>query len=311
MSGQPDDTLVFVMAPALTWQEAWAVWLRENGRAQKTIEAYLQDTRHFGAWYAHQNGQDFEPGALTRTDVRLYFEWQKSVKAAVTSRNRRLASLRVLTGWAREIGLLDYDVTDRMKRERFERTPRAKSEDEWQGLLSAVCQGEHLKCQTERHAALGLRDRVIVQLLGMGLRIGEVAGLDVDDLHGEQIHVRGKGGVERDVFISEQLERDLRSLAGQRCEGPLVVGWDSERLTTGQIRRRVKLVGAAAGVEVDPHDLRHTSVYRQLDFYLRQGMSIPTAVDAVRQAHGHADNRTTMTYLRARGDQMRAAARAL
>ena len=82
-------------------------------------------------------------------------------------------------------------------------------------------------------------------------------------------------------------------------------------MTTGQIRRRVKMIGQAAGIDVDPHDLRHTSVYRQLDWYLQQGMSIPTAIDAVRQAHGHRDNRTTMTYLRARQDQMRAAARAL
>jgi integrase/recombinase XerC len=302
---------VFVVAPMLTWEEAWASWLHENGRARLTIAAYLQDLHHFGQWYARQNGQAFAPEMLNRTDVRAYFDWQKSIKAAVTSRNRRLASLRVLVEWVKENGLLDYDPTDRMKRERFERTPRAKSEDEWQGLLSAVCQGEHLKRKTERHAALGLRDRAILQLLGAGLRIAEVAGLDVDDLHGEQIHVRGKGGVERDIFVSEQLEGDLRSLAGTRSYGPLVCGWDGERLTTGQIRRRVKLVGEAAGVEVDPHDLRHTSVYRQLDYYLTTGMSIPTAVDAVRQAHGHADNRTTMTYLRARSEQMRAAARAL
>lgn len=310
MSTQPDER-VFVVAPSMTWQEAWAAWLHENGRARKTIEAYLQDVRHFGSWYARQNGQAFEPGLLTRTDARLYFEWQKSVKAAVTSRNRRLASLRVLAGWAREMGLLDYDPTDRMKRERFERTPRAKSEGEWQDILSAACESRHLKCQTERHAALGPRDRVIVRLLGAGLRIGEVAGLDVDDLHGDAVHVRGKGGIERDVFVSEQLEQDLSELAGGRCAGPLVRGWNGERLTTGQIRRRLKLVGLAAGVDVDPHDLRHTSVYRQLDYYLQSGMSIPTAVDAVRQAHGHADSRTTMTYLRARQEQMRAAARAL
>lgn len=310
MNAETVDLNNVCIAPTLAWQEAWAAWLHENNRAALTIAAYLQDVNHFGKWYARANRQAFTPDLLTRTDVRSYFEWQKSVKTAVTSRNRRLASLRVLVQWSREIGLLDYDPTDRMKRERFERTPRAKTETEWQSLLSTVAGGEHLACHTERHAELWLRDRVILQLLGAGLRIAEVAGLDVDDLHGDQIHVRGKGGVERDVFVSEQLEQDLLAV-GSRSAGPMITGWSGERLTTGQIRRRVKMIGQAAGVDVDPHDLRHTSVYRQLDWYLQQGMSIPTAIDAVRQAHGHADNRTTMTYLRARQDQMRAAARAL
>jgi integrase/recombinase XerC len=306
-----NDLSTWTVTPTLAWQEAFALWLHENGRAEKTISAYEQDARHFGKWFGRQNGQPFTPDLLTRTDVRLYFDWQKSVKAAVTSRNRRLASLRVLAEWAQGLGLLNCDPTDRMKRERFERTPRAKSEDEWQTICGTVQNGRHLKLHTDKYALLGLRDQVIIALMGVGLRIAEVAGLDVDDCHGESIHVRGKGGIERDVFISEQLERDLRSLGGTRTAGALICGWNGERLTTGQIRRRVKDIGVAAGIDLDPHDLRHTSVYRLLDWYLKEGMSIPTAVDAVRQAHGHSDSRTTMTYLRAREEQMRAAARAL
>jgi site-specific recombinase XerD len=299
------------VAPTLAWQEAWALWLHENNRAELTISAYLQDARHFGAWYERHNHQPFSPDLLTRTDVRQYFDWQKGVKAAVTSRNRRLASLRVLAEWAQGEGLLSCDPTDRMKRERFERTPRAKTEVEWQSILGAAEGGAHLKCQTANYAALGLRDRVVIELMGVGLRIAEAAGMDVDDFHGEEIHVRGKGGIERDVMISERLESDIRALIGSRTAGALICGWNEERLTTGQIRRRVKAIGAAAGIDLDPHDLRHTSVYRLLDWYLAQDVSLPTAVDAVRQAHGHSDSRTTMTYLRARKEQMREAARAL
>lgn len=305
------DLTQWRVAPTLAWQEAFALWLHENDRAEKTISAYLQDLRHFGKWFESQGGQPFSPSLLTRADVRLYFEWQKSVKAAVTSRNRRLASLRVLAEWAQGLGLLDGDPTERMKQERFERTPRAKNEGEWQMILSAAGEGAHLKHETEKYAALGLRDCAIIELMGVGLRIAEVAGMDMDDFHGDEIHVRGKGGVERDVMISERLENGLRALVGSRTAGALICGWNGERLTTGQIRRRVKEIGKAAGIDLDPHDLRHTSVYRLLDWYLQNGLSIPTAVDAVRQAHGHADNRTTMTYLRARKEQMRAAARAL
>jgi integrase len=117
-------------------------------------------------------------------------------------------------------------------------------------------------------------------------------------------------GDESYVYISEQLAADLAAWC-QGKTGALIVDAQGARLTTGQVRRRVEQVGLAAGMALKPHDLRHTRVYRLLDFYINQGLNIPTAVDAVRQDMGHGDSRTTMMYLRARDSQKREAARAL
>lgn len=292
------------------WMGEFSVWLVEQDKASLTVEAYLQDARHLAGWYAGISGQDFSPALLTKAVVRDYLAWQKSIKAAVASRNRRLATVRVLAGWAREMGLISTDPCASFHRERFERTPRAKDEGEWQDILSVVTAGTQLKRNTARQGWLGLRDRLIIGMLGVGLRIAEVVAMDVDDVHGEEIRVRGKGGIERDVYISEQLAADLAAWC-QGKTGALIVDAQGARLTTGQVRRRVEQVGLAAGMALKPHDLRHTRVYRLLDFYINQGLNIPTAVDAVRQDMGHGDSRTTMMYLRARDSQKREAARAL
>lgn len=298
-----------------TWMSDFEGWLNDQGKANLTVEAYLQDVRHLVKWFAStgQSWEAFNPANLTKSVVQAYMDWQKANKAAVASRNRRMATLHVLCGWAREQGLLNSDPMANFHHERFERTPRAKDEDEWQGILQVVTSGAQLKLHTERQALLGQRDRLIIGLLGVGLRVAEVVALDVDDVSdkdGDQIHVRGKGGIERDIYISEQLAADLHSWMAGRT-GALIVDASGQRITTGQVRRRVEMVGEAAGMVLKPHDLRHTRVYRLLDWYLKQGMDIPTAVDAVRQDMGHADSRTTMMYLRARDSQKRQAARAL
>jgi integrase len=87
----------------------------------------------------------------------------------------------------------------------------------------------------------------------------------------------------------------------------VITDWHGGRLTTGQIRRRVQAIGDAAGVEVQPHDLRHTYVYRLMDRALEGGRALPAALDMVRQQACHQDSRTTMTYLRARREDVRAA----
>jgi integrase/recombinase XerC len=305
-----------------TWTEAWAAWLKENDRSEKTISAYLQDLRHFGRWYEQVNGgQAFSPDQLNRTDVRSYFEWQAQTKTAVNSRNRRLASLRVLVEWGRSIGILDYDPTDKIKRaDQSKLPPRAKDNDEYNSLLSASAGSTHLKRHTEKHALLGLRDEVIFGLMARaGLRIAEVAGLDVADLHLDEgtIRVLGKGNKLGWIRVGSELAGEIRRWLEERKRHgisgiSLVCNWDGERLSTSQIRRRILLVGQAAGVKVKPHDLRHTYIYRLLDVFLtQQDMALPVAIDAVRQQARHSDSRTTMMYLRASDNQIKQAVEAL
>jgi integrase len=84
-----------------------------------------------------------------------------------------------------------------------------------------------------------------------------------------------------------------------------VTDWNGNRITTGQIRRRLYAIAEKAGVAVKPHDLRHTYIYRLMDQALEGDRPLPAALDLVRQQACHGDARTTQSYLRARRSEIR------
>ena len=129
-------------------------------------------------------------------------------------------------------------------------------------------------------AARRLRDRAVVELLyGGGLRVGELASLDVRDvdlLRGD-VRVLGKGGVERVVPLPEQARRsigrylDARSAPGLLSE-PLFTSLRAHRegprrLDTRDVRRILRRRAMRAGVRdrVHPHRLRHSYATHLLD----------------------------------------------
>lgn len=315
------------VAPTLHWSEDFALWLHEHDRMPKTISAYLQDVRHFGKFFervntplgeAHMRGVKFSPDQLNATDIKAYFAGQDADKSvAPTSRNRRLASLRVLVEWAVERGILEYDPTVCIKRVAVELAPRDRSVDEMVKLEGAVLSRSHIRGKTARHDLLGLRDEVIWTLFAeAGLRIHEIAGLDITDIDitGSEINVLGKGAKKAKVIIASALVSVLQGWMAQMpmsLDGALITDWNGKRISTGQIRRRLYLIGEAAGVDVKPHDLRHTYVYRLLDTMLEQGKHMPVALDAARKQARHGDVKTTMMYLRSRESQIRAAVEAM
>ncbi len=314
MTPQVDITMLEV-GTGVPWIEAFGAWLHEHDRRPNTISAYLQDLRHFGKFFQLENNQAFEPGLLNATDVKKYFARQDADKSvATTSRNRRLASLRVLVEWSVEVGVLEYDPTVCIKREKAELSPRDRTADEMNRLNAVIDEGAHLRCASEGHAWLGLRDRVTWLLMkDAGLRIHEVAGLDVDDLDfdANKLHILGKGGKKAPVIVSTAFMETIASFLNLRpasASQALITDWHGQRLTTGQIRRRVKLMGAAAEVQnLNPHDLRHNFVYSVLDSMLEKGSHMPVALDAARKQARHGDAKTTMMYLRSRDSQIRAA----
>jgi integrase len=116
------------------------------------------------------------------------------------------------------------------------------------------------------------------------------------------------------VIIPSTLVKALASWVDRKpisAEGALITDWNGKRISTSQIRRRLYLIGQAAGVDVKPHDLRHTYVYSLLDAMLAQGKNMPVALDAARKQARHGDVKTTMLYLRSRDSQIRAAVEAM
>lgn len=299
----------------MNWQEAFLDYLihdhvkRGGGElSENSLKANLQDVRHF----ARFAGGSFHPREMTAELVKAYFAWQDEIKAAARSRNRRLASLRNLVKFCLAEGWLDRDPTVRIKRRGLSQLPRrAKNDDEMVALQAVAQVSAHLKKSTRKYDLLGLRDKVIFGLFASAiLRISEIEHADVDDLYLEQSTMRilGKGDVEGWIYLPDDLVADLREWLAKRPRGgqALITDWRGQRLSAGQIRRRLYQMADEAGVDVKPHDLRHTGIERILRTAM-QGGGMPRwkAVEIAQLQARHLDKRTTEGYLRASWDEIR------
>ncbi|MBW2120591.1 MAG: tyrosine-type recombinase/integrase, partial [Deltaproteobacteria bacterium] len=123
----------------------------------------------------------------------------------------------------------------------------------------------------EGESAFDARDRAILETLySSGLRVGELAGLDVDsaDLDVAVVRVMGKGRKERIVPLGSKAVEALRSYLAKReslqgadpQERALFLNRWGRRLTPRSIARIVEKYAGRCGLPkgVSPHSLRHT-----------------------------------------------------
>lgn len=142
------------------------------------------------------------------------------------------------------------------------------------------------------------RDQMMVAvLLDTGMRAGELASLDVGDIHWDDGYmlVNGKTG-ERAVpaqkslrFVRKYLSRERRS---EGHSDRLVRSWEGFPVTGRDITVAIRRLAARAGVsasKIGPHTFRHTFALE----YLRSGGD----VFSLKRILGHAQLRTTEQYV--------------
>ena len=146
---------------------------------------------------------------------------------------------------------------------------------------------------------LSRRDHAMLELLySSGLRLAELAGLDVVDLDlGDRtVRVLGKGSKTRILPVGKQAITALRAWLADRtalAKGgvtALFVGQNGERLGARAIQRRIGrwATAAGAGVPVHPHMLRHSFATHLLES--------SRDLRGVQELLGHADISTTQVY---------------
>ncbi|RYM06335.1 tyrosine recombinase XerS [Sporolactobacillus sp. THM7-7] len=161
------------------------------------------------------------------------------------------------------------------------------------------------------------RDTAIVSLiLGSGLRLSEVVGLDVGDVDFKKRMVRviRKGNKEQYVFFSEQAGLDLKDYLDVRTEkyrlppsnkalfvsAPMGPKGTTRRLSPRAIENMVKKYAAAFGKPaLTVHKLRHSFATR----YQAENNDIPK----LRRQLGHSSIQTTMIYTHLQNDELKKA----
>ena len=152
-------------------------------------------------------------------------------------------------------------------------------------LIDNVESGEKLtKAQKRWHEKTRDRDlAIIVTLLGTGVRVTELVGLDIGDLDFDNgaMRVIRKGGNEDMVYFGEEVEEMLRNYLDERLEmtpepgheNALFISQNNTRITVRSVERLVKKYASTATAKrITPHKLRSTygtALYQETgDIYL-------------------------------------------
>lgn len=291
------------LPPAL--QQAHEAFVRhlelERGRSAHTVRAYAGDVASL-LEHARRLGVH-EPAGLDLAALRSWLARLRSGGAARTTLARKGSSARVFTAWAHRRGLLAADPGLLLATPRGQRPlPEVLRADESARLLDAVDGGE----------PQDLRDRLVLELLyATGARVGELCGLDVDDVDAERrvLRVLGKGAKERSVpygvpaqqAVSAWLARGRPAWAGPGSGAALLLGARGGRLDPRTARTVVhrRLADVPGAPDLGPHGLRHSAATHLLE----GGADLR----AVQELLGHASLATTQIYTHVSVERLRKA----
>jgi site-specific recombinase XerD len=285
-------------AEEASWEAALAGfdgWQRARGMGEKTRRAYGVDLAQLGEWAA---GRGLEPGALTHRDLRRFAAVLGERGAAKSTVARKLAAIRTFYRQLVERGEIEANPADLVS------SPRKDS------YLPHVLKPAEVAELLERipgATPLDVRDRAMFELAyAAGLRAEELVNLDLQsaDPDAEQVRVEGKGGRTRVVPAGEHAWRALdRYLTRARPaldageSGALFLSKSGRRLSTSDVRRRLKLQARRVGIS--PHTLRHSFATHLLE----GGADLRT----IQELLGHASISTTQTYTRVESSRLKMA----
>ncbi len=243
-------------------------------------------------------------------DLRTLRSWlarQQVLGAARTTLARRATAARVFTAWLQHTGRCPEDPGAALASPRARRTlPPVLRRDETRLLLDAAA--EH----AVGDGPAGLRDLAVLELLyATGIRVGELCGLDVDDLDDQRrvVRVLGKGRKERVVPYGVPAQRALDAwrvsgrpaLAGTGAGAALFLGVRGRRLDQRAVRSLVhaRLAEVPGAPDLGPHGLRHTAATHLLE----GGADLRS----VQELLGHASLATTQLYTHVSAERLRSA----
>ena len=275
------------------WQGEFLRWLgREKGYSENTVAAYGRDLAEFAAFAAAA-----DVGRVDSAAVRGFVQ-SLNRRNSPASVARKLSALRTFFRFLLRRGVVSADPAVVVARPRQERRlPVFLTVDETFALLEAPGPGDRFP----------RRDRAVLEMLyGAGLRVSELAGLDLADMDtaAGMVRVLGKGGKERLVPTGRAAAEAVRLWLGERNAiltraaargrspdtAALFLNQQGGRISPRSVERMVERYALRAGIlsRVTPHSLRHSFATHLLE--------MGADLRVVQELLGHASLSTTQRY---------------
>lgn len=273
--------------------------LRSKRRSERTRDLYRQAVTRLMIWLT-DNGRPTGVADVTRRDITNYLNFlHETVNPGTVALHFR--HLRAFWNWLANEGEIDVSPMARMTAPEVPDRPPAVLNHNQIAALFATCKGRGFE---ER------RDLAILMVFAdTGCRLGEVAGLRVDDLNREYrtLTVTGKGSKTRVVALGDvAMDAVLKYLRSRRAHPhaaaqEMWVGRFGAFTPSGVAQVLTRRAGEAGIDHLNPHMFRHTFAHEWLaaggqesDLMMLAGWTSPAmvrrygrsaAADRARDAH--------------------------
>lgn len=242
--------------------EAFTVYLKANRRSPLTIDVYRRDLFGLARFTCDMEAESITAGVLHEWLASASVQLQASgAQRSDATIGRCKAATRSFAAW-----LTSTDVVTRNPALGIEirRTDR-----HWPSFFTDIERKRMVREVAAHKGAAAARDHVMLEvLLGTGIRLAELVGLDVGDvdLDGKHITILAKGGRTETRFVTTDLRRLLRHYLRRRATADtdstaLFLSNRSTRISARQVQARFEQWLAWAGIErpgLTVHSTRHT-----------------------------------------------------
>jgi integrase/recombinase XerC len=278
----------------------------ERRASPHTVSAYLRDLESLAKFVRARHDGAASLSSLDKFTLRAWLgEVAKSVAPPTIA--RKISSVRALCEYLLRSGELRQNPSATLASPKARRKlPRFLAPEAAAEVMSAPL------LQSSGRDVCHLRDALALELLyGSGLRVSELAALDLEQIASGEAEVRvlGKGRKERIVPLGSKTLAALAAYLPRRAElahprsgahdpHALLLGQLGKRLSVRWLQALVQRYGAlgAGRADLHPHALRHSCATHMLE----GGADLR----AIQEMLGHSSLSTTQRYTHVSLDQL-------
>lgn len=271
----------------------------ERNLSPRTVTSYQKDLKDLSTFFVdHFGAMDWDLRTVDRTDLRAFMGWCENRGLGRRSIARKISAVRSFYKFLASESSDDFGSVFLVKTPKsIKRLPQHVSNSEIEAVFTLA------ESRASKGSFSGIRNLAILELLyGSGLRLGELHGLDLEnlDLRGQLVKVLGKGNKERIVPVTSsavfavqayiELRSDLLDTADKLLTSAFLLNPKGGRLSRSSIQKVIRklLVDTAAKDGLSVHSLRHSFATHLLD----SGANLI----ALKELLGHASLSTTQVY---------------
>ena len=258
-------------------------------RSSSTRLEYAYDIRSFFQWLGKNAGKylkiDDDPSVLDHISIEGIQDYLKTIrtftdkkgvrhKTSMATRARKIVSLRTFFRYYYRIKAIKTDFSAFLDIPEIPEIPIvALDKNEVKRYIEAVSDMSGLSPREQKwHEKTVKRDLAITfVLLGTGLRVAELVGLDISDIdfYQAKMIVKRKGGDLDEVYfgievqeaLEDYIDNERNNLLPSPSESALFLSIYKKRITARAVQLMTKKYADAAGIadkKITPHKFRKT-----------------------------------------------------